>query len=153
MTTNDWKSNEKNLTKFDIVHDSEGIEGSKGTLQADFANQYIGGGVLGRGCVQEEIRFVISPECLVSLLFCERMTDNEAILIRGTTRYTSYSGYGFGFKCEGVFQDDTSIDDEGFRDNYLVALDAIPFGFGVKMSRDDQYEEENILREINKVLA
>lgn len=32
-----------------------------GMLQADFANKVIGGGVLGRGAVQEEIRFLICP--------------------------------------------------------------------------------------------
>ena len=52
-------------------------------LQVDFANMYIGGGVLGRGCVQEEIRFVICPELLLSLLFTEVLTDNEAVVITG----------------------------------------------------------------------
>ncbi len=31
-----------------------------GCLQADFANMYIGGGVLNHGAVQEEIRFLIN---------------------------------------------------------------------------------------------
>lgn len=30
-------------------------------LQADFANKFLGGGVFGRGAVQEEIRFLICP--------------------------------------------------------------------------------------------
>ena len=34
-------------------------------LQVDFANKFIGGGVLGHGAVQEEIRFLICPELLV----------------------------------------------------------------------------------------
>jgi len=33
--------------------------------------------------VQEEILFFIKPELLVSLLFSEKMTENEAILITG----------------------------------------------------------------------
>lgn len=37
-----------------------------GMLQVDFANKYIGGGVLGHGAVQEEIRFLICPELIVS---------------------------------------------------------------------------------------
>ena len=52
-------------------------------LQVDFANKYIGGGVLGEGCVQEEIRFVICPELLVSLLFTDVLDDKEAIVITG----------------------------------------------------------------------
>ena len=44
------------------IHDEGTIEDDGDyMLQADFANKYIGGGVLGFGCVQEEIRFVISP--------------------------------------------------------------------------------------------
>lgn len=40
-------------------------------LQVDFANKRVGGGVLGRGSVQEEIRFVICPELIVSRLLTE----------------------------------------------------------------------------------
>ena len=42
-----------------------------GMMQVDFANKRIGGGVLGRGSVQEEIRFVICPELIVSRLLTE----------------------------------------------------------------------------------
>lgn len=44
----------------------------------------VGGGVLGYGCVQEEIRFAICPELLVSRLFTEQLSShNEALLIIG----------------------------------------------------------------------
>jgi poly(ADP-ribose) glycohydrolase len=66
---------------------SDAIEKATNCLQADFANEYIGGGALFGGCVQEEIRFVISPECLVSMLLCDRMGDFESIAIRGTEQY------------------------------------------------------------------
>ena len=49
----------------------------------DFANKYIGGGVLREGSVQEEIRFVICPELIVSLLFTEVLDPNEAVVITG----------------------------------------------------------------------
>jgi len=39
-----------------------GIEDASGSMQVDFANKYIGGGALGHGSVQEEIRFAICPE-------------------------------------------------------------------------------------------
>ena len=39
--------------------------------------------MLGEGCVQEEIRFVICPELLVALLFTEVLEDNEAVVITG----------------------------------------------------------------------
>ncbi len=41
------------------------------THHVDFANKFIGGGVLGNGALQEEIRFAASPELLVTrLLLC-----------------------------------------------------------------------------------
>ena len=49
----------------------------------DFANKFIGGGVLGHGCVQEEIRFLICPELLLSRLFTEVLDDNECVIIKG----------------------------------------------------------------------
>jgi hypothetical protein len=71
-----------------IKVDAKGkIEDADTPFHADFANKYIGGGVLSRvrlrplharmrrqlthtslqGCVQEEILFVLKPECLVSM--------------------------------------------------------------------------------------
>ena len=49
----------------------------------DFANKFLGGGVLGHGCVQEEIRFLICPELLLSRLFTEMLDENECLLIKG----------------------------------------------------------------------
>jgi len=54
--------------------------------QVDFANKRIGGGVLGWGAVQEEIRFMICPELIVSRLFSEQMDHNESIIITGAER-------------------------------------------------------------------
>ena len=51
--------------------------------QVDFANKFLGGGVLGHGCVQEEIRFLICPEMLVTRLFTEVLEKNECLLMRG----------------------------------------------------------------------
>lgn len=43
----------------------------------------VGGGVLGRGCVQEEIRFVICPELIAARLFTEALDSTEALLVVG----------------------------------------------------------------------
>lgn len=87
---------------------SEGhIENCTGAVQLDFANKFIGGGVLNSGCVQEEIRFVICPELLVSLLFMERMSEHECILIRGAERFSDYTGYSRSFKFKCNFTDNT----------------------------------------------
>ncbi|KAI0212171.1 Poly(ADP-ribose) glycohydrolase [Lamellibrachia satsuma] len=78
-----------------------------GMLQVDFANKTIGGGVLGEGSVQEEIRFVICPELIVSLLFTEVLEDNEAVVITGPQRFSSYEGYARSFQWSGDYKDGT----------------------------------------------
>ena len=52
-------------------------------LQVDFANQFVGGGVTSSGLVQEEIRFLINPELIVSRLFTEALDYNECLIITG----------------------------------------------------------------------
>jgi len=51
--------------------------------QVDFANKMVGGGVLGRGCVQEEIMFLAFTELLVSRLFTEELGDHECLVVTG----------------------------------------------------------------------
>ena len=57
-------------------------------FQVDFANKLVGGGVLGRGCVQEEIRFVVFPEMIVSRLFTEELADHECLVVTGLSDYS-----------------------------------------------------------------
>ena len=124
------------------IEDSGVIEDRQTALQVDFANKYIGGGVISgvrtpnartartqthtvtntdahyydhahthihtqhrlnhfrQGCVQEEIRFSINPECLASCLLCEVMQPDEAVLIVGTECFSKYKGYA-GSLCFG----------------------------------------------------
>lgn len=58
------------------------------------------------GCVQEEIRFALCPEMLISLLICEMMTDNECIFLIGCEQYSTYKGYSSTFQFAGDFIDD-----------------------------------------------
>lgn len=124
------------------------IEDIPDSLHADFANEYIGGGVLGHGNVQEEIAFTIYPECLVALLFCERMENSEAILIRGPERFCKYHGYGSSFNLAGAHSDTTPEDSEGYRMTSMVAFDAIPF---INYDTATQYSKKMLDREIVKV--
>ncbi|XP_039438286.1 poly(ADP-ribose) glycohydrolase-like [Culex pipiens pallens] len=117
----------------------------RGLLQVDFANKYLGGGVLGHGCVQEEIRFVINPELLVSKLFTEALKPQEALLMLGTEQFSEYSGYASSFQFAGNFEDETPRDVSGRRECYIVAIDALQF-----VQSSHQYREELMLRELNK---
>lgn len=62
---------------------------------------------MGSGCVQEEIRFSICPEMLVSLLVCEVMEANECIFLIGCERFSTYEGYANSFKFAGDYKDNT----------------------------------------------
>ncbi|KAL2594909.1 hypothetical protein AAZV13_11G009700 [Glycine max] len=103
---NFWSTSAIPLCRFE-VHSSGLIEDqSSGAVEVDFANKYLGGGALGRGCVQEEIRFMVSPELMVGMLFLPAMADNEAIEIVGVERFSSYTGEinkafcGFLYQCK-----------------------------------------------------
>ena len=60
---------------------------------------------MGNGCVQEEIRFSICPEMLVSLLVCEVMEPNECIFLIGCERFSNYDGYAGSFKFANGYTD------------------------------------------------
>lgn len=119
-----------------------------GMLQMDFANKYIGGGVLGYGCVQEEIRFVICPELIVARLFTECLDDTESLIITGCERYSKYEGYADTFQWVSNSNDTTPVDSYGRRYCTLVAVDALYF-----RNANAQYSVSRINRELNKAYA
>ena len=89
---------------------------------------------------------MINPECLVSLLFCEEMDENEAILIRGAEQFSSYAGYGGRFKYVGAYADTNPIDERNRRCVSIAAIDAIPVSFGGSL----QFNKPDIVRELDK---
>ena len=95
----------------------------KASYCVDFANAYIGGGVLTGGCVQEEILFAIQPEAIASLLFMEKMGNTDAIRIDNTIQYSKYEGYGgsFAFKSNAIGNDTNKI-----KRTKIIAIDAFP---------------------------
>ncbi|GMR52009.1 hypothetical protein PMAYCL1PPCAC_22204, partial [Pristionchus mayeri] len=135
----------------DLVVTSEGlIEDMEGCLQVDFANKFIGGGVMRMGAVQEELRFLCCPEMLVSMLLCEKMWDEEAILIQGAQQYSRYEGYSNKSRHVPMeLRRDEQRDRFGRARSYLVAINAYPF----KQNREMQYEDKFIRRELAKAYA
>lgn len=145
----DWSKCEKTFDDSVLMHvTANGTieDGGDGLLQVDFANRFLGGGVLGWGCVQEEIRFVICPELICTRLFVERMDRHEAVFIMGCERFSSYTGYAQTFKFTGDFVDETPRDQYRRRICTNLAIDAMKF-----RSKFYQFEEWTLLREINKV--
>lgn len=72
-------------------------------------HELIGGLVFKGGCVQEEIAFVTKPECLISMLFCTQMSENESIHIRGCEQFSKFEGYGPTFQFIGDYHDESEL--------------------------------------------
>jgi hypothetical protein len=129
-------------SQFTIVRHGS-IEEQRGALQCDFANRRIGGGCLSGGNVQEEIRFAISTECIVSLLCQEPMGDEDSIMIRGATQWSSYTGYGHTLQFAGDYVDTA-------HDVAIACIDANDYRRG---GAETQYSAARFVREIQKVFT
>ena len=144
----DWSKSKAKLTTAKVYSEGTIEDNGVGMLQMDFANCFIGGGVLNEGSVQEEIRFLINPELMVSRLLCECMEDNEAIVITGAEQFSRYSGYGSSLTWSGDFRDQTPKDSLNRVDVRVVAADALHFD-----SHKIQFRKQMIDRELCKALT
>ncbi|KAF3640379.1 Poly(ADP-ribose) glycohydrolase 1 [Capsicum annuum] len=142
-----WSQSNISLCHFEISISGLIEDQSREAIEVDFANMYLGGGALVRGCVQEEIRFMINPELIAGMLFLPGMADNEAIEIVGTERFSSYTGYASSFRFNGDYVDKKDIDVLGRRKTRIVAIDALC------RPGKSQYRREGLLREINKAFC
>ncbi|XP_028990607.2 poly(ADP-ribose) glycohydrolase [Betta splendens] len=140
-----WKSSQTELTKLHITCEGTIEDDGYGMLQVDFANQFVGGGVTSAGLVQEEIRFLINPELIISRLFTEALGHNECLIITGTQQYSKYTGYSQTYKWAGSHQDTTPRDDWQRRCTEIVAIDALQF-----KNHLEQFRPDKINRELNK---
>merc|ERR1719327_2647078 len=82
-----WLQSERPLLPMGIAPVRQGFETAPELAHADFANMFIGGGVLSGGCVQEEIRFSICPELCAAMLVCPCMLEEEAIQVLGAEQF------------------------------------------------------------------
>ena len=114
-------------------------------LQVDFANKLVGGGVLDEGCVQEEIRFLVCPELIVSRLITEELDANESLLITGCERFSNYTGYGRSTRWLSDHCDRNKHDTWGRLNTQIVAIDARYY-----RNLSTQLLDHNLLRELNK---
>ncbi|KAJ3683504.1 hypothetical protein LUZ60_013731 [Juncus effusus] len=142
-----WNNSTASLCPFKVVNLGFIEDQEYEALEVDFANEYLGGGALSRGCVQEEIRFMINPELIIGMLFMAGMRDNESIEIIGVERFSKYLGYGSSFRFIGDYIDTKPFDLIGRRKTRIIAIDAL---YGPKIA---QYETRCILREANKALC
>jgi poly(ADP-ribose) glycohydrolase len=139
-----WGHNHGALCAFEVMEDGVIEDAGWEYAQVDFANRFLGGGVLRLGCLQEEIRFMLSPELIVGMLFLPAMAENEVVEITGAERFSSYTGYGGKFQYAGNFVDSTPRDPWGRRCTKIIAMDA------VEWPGESQFQEKLLLREVCK---
>ncbi|XP_010522257.1 PREDICTED: probable poly(ADP-ribose) glycohydrolase 2 isoform X2 [Tarenaya hassleriana] len=145
--TDFWSKSTSTLCAVE-VHNSGLIEDQRGeALEVDFANKYLGGGVLRKGCVQEEIRFMINPELIGGMLFLPAMDVNETIEIVGAERFSHYIGYSSSFRFIGDYIDTRERDIFGRRKTRITAIDAL------RRPGTSQYKSDCLLRETNKAFC
>ncbi|CAB3362438.1 Hypothetical predicted protein [Cloeon dipterum] len=109
--------------------------------QVIFSNKYLGGGVLGNGCLQEEICFLTCPELLVLKLLCPNpLKDNEVVIAKDALQFVKTSGYAENMKFEKA---------EKKAIGPIILMDAIDF------SKDPnaQWEERYVSRELKKAFV
>ncbi|KAL4471408.1 hypothetical protein ABPG74_008301 [Tetrahymena malaccensis] len=142
-----------------VVSD-QNIESGLNLIQVTFANKLVGGGVLNKGALQEEIRYLISPECLVGILLYSELQDNEAIVIQGAQQVSDYEGYGYNLKYKGPYYDNklTPQEQNNMLNVVIVGMDATDFN-KVEMQNEKydeynyQFEQMNVMRDIVKAYA
>mmetsp|Transcript_98611 Transcript_98611/g.234899 ORF Transcript_98611/g.234899 Transcript_98611/m.234899 type:complete len:443 (+) Transcript_98611:1-1329(+) len=149
-----WKDSTRPLLAMDCAPPMTGFEdpSGNGCLHADFANKFLGGGVLVGGCVQEEIRFSICPELCAAMVVCPYMLDNEAITIVGGEQFCSYKGYGRSLEFDANYRDPSPKDADGTVLVAITAMDALDFRHQ-DSSVSRQLQEPLLLRELEKAAA
>ncbi|XP_041066296.1 poly(ADP-ribose) glycohydrolase-like [Carcharodon carcharias] len=140
-----WRRSPCKLTQLRVSSEGRIEEEEQGELQVDFASPMVGGGVLGSGLVQEEIRFLINPELIVARLFTEKLADNECLVITGAQRYSEYGGYSDSYRWLRYHNDETPRDSWLRLCTEIVAIDALNF-----RNPMDQYKICYLDRELNK---
>lgn len=139
LTIEDWTECNLALCPLDIKHQGRIENALDDTVQTIFTSARIGGKVLYGGNSQECITLCTTPEAMISLLFMEALEDNEALFI------------------EGIYQIARIIDP---KNKALVEILSKPRAVSIcaidaenySILPIDQFEEDNILRELNKCL-
>ncbi|XP_030751108.1 uncharacterized protein LOC115878685 [Sitophilus oryzae] len=139
LTIDDWLECSLPLCPLQIKHEGRLDRADPENLQVCFCSSKIGGNVLGTGCTQESVTFTTIPELLVMLLNVEALEDNEVVTIDRARQITRIKDFKRKATVESL---------EESKQMQVCCMDAenytkLPIG---------QYEEDNILRELNKSL-
>eukprot|EP00164_Ancoracysta_twista_P003926 GFYU01005263.1.p1 GENE.GFYU01005263.1~~GFYU01005263.1.p1 ORF type:complete len:447 (+),score=102.17 GFYU01005263.1:99-1439(+) len=134
-----WENNETPLCQVKMVDGS--IDDCTADIHVEFANAFVGGGVMTGDAAMEEILFLVKPELMVAMAVQNRMADEESVCVSGAIKYSRTKGYGTSLEFDGDATDDLHV--EATRVVKVVAIDAIRGG-GPAMT------EAGLLRDMNK---
>jgi hypothetical protein len=144
-----WRADRSPLLPLEVFA-AGAIEDAPACRQVDFANRFLGGGVLSGGNVQEEIRFAVAPEHLAMMIVSPMMRDDEAIVMSGCESFAATRGYGGTLAYAGHYRDPCPRLADGTPDLEMVAIDAVDYRRG---NPNLQYLEPAVLRELGKARA
>jgi poly(ADP-ribose) glycohydrolase len=148
-TLDAWRADRSPLLPLEVLEHGA-IEDAHDCRQIDFANRFLGGGVLSGGNVQEEIRFAVAPEHLAAMIVSPMMRHDEAISMHGCETFAATRGYGGTLEYAGPLRDPAPRLADGTPDVEFVAIDAVDYRRGDPAL---QYQEASVLRELTKARA
>ncbi|XP_011635216.1 uncharacterized protein LOC105425911 isoform X2 [Pogonomyrmex barbatus] len=141
LTIEDWLESNVPLCPLTIRHEGrlERVEAESKVLQVCFVNAKIGGGVLDGDVTQETVHVATHPEMLAAILSVEALEDNEVLIIEGVRHMSRINDPRHKAIFESISKPNVvtvcCIDPEDYSRLPLT-----------------QFEEDNILREMNKSL-
>jgi hypothetical protein len=134
-TVEQFKLNKRYKLIEDVCDEHEGR-----CWEVDFANERVGGGVIGRGCVQEEIRFLQCPELIVCKLFMHDLGPNESVKISNYRQFNVTEGYRDNFKWVSI-----KMSEEPKDPRRMIVMDALSY-----IPNYNQFMISLVNREIHK---
>ena len=105
----------------------------------DFANMDFQTGQIIPSATQEEILFSTSPEMFIAMFMCQRIYENEIIVISGAYKLMEYEGYSNSFKF--VKLNENVLGNTDKLNENILALDATMY---------DHYLSRNVIQDISK---
>ncbi|XP_076547457.1 uncharacterized protein LOC117608472 isoform X2 [Osmia lignaria lignaria] len=141
LTIEDWLESNVPLCPLMIRHEGrlERVEPETKVLRVCFASAKFGGGVLDGDVTQETVHIVTHPEMLAAILSVEALEDNEVLIVEGVRHISRINDP----RNRAIF--------EALPKPNVVTVCCIdPEDYSRLPS--SQFEEDNILREMNKSL-
>ncbi|XP_033219409.1 uncharacterized protein LOC117174413 isoform X2 [Belonocnema kinseyi] len=141
LTIEDWLESSVPLCPLTIRHEGrmDRIESETKVLHVCFASSRLGGGALEDEISQETIHLNTHPELLTAMLSVEALEDNEVLIVEGVRHISRINDPKNRASFEVIPEPSTVM---------VCCMDAEDYSH-LPVS---QYEEDNILREMNKSL-